>query len=155
MIESKTSNGGSPVIAFPQDQTLNAIEDLGLNANTHGEVIELLETGLPFAAFKHLQQTLETTEQTLAQAINVASATLARRKKAGRFSPEESDRLLRIGRLTSQSQTLFSTSHGAATWFAKPARALGGKTPLEYARTEVGAREVEALLERLLDGQAL
>jgi putative toxin-antitoxin system antitoxin component (TIGR02293 family) len=143
------------MIAFPQDQTLNAILDLGLNANTHSEVIALLETGLPFAAFKHLQVTLETTEQTLAQAISVPTATLARRKKTGRFDLEESDRLLRIGRLLSQSQTLFRSPSGVATWFAKPARALGGKTPLEYARTEVGAREVEALLERLLDGQAL
>ena len=137
------------------DHTFSAIQSFSLNANTHSEVIALLETGLPFAAFKHLQASLKTTEQVLAQAISVPTATLARRKKTGRFNLEESDRLLRIGRLVSQSQTLFRIPSGAATWFAKPARTLGGKTPLEYARTEVGAREVEALLERLLDGQAL
>ena len=143
------------MLTIPQDQTLNAVEDLGLKATTPNDVIALLERGLPFSAFKHFQHTLQTTEHTLAAAIGVPTATLARRKKTGRFDLEESDRLLRIGRLISTAQTLFSTPQATAAWFAKPARALAGKTPLEYARTEVGAREVEALLERLLDGQAL
>jgi uncharacterized protein (DUF2384 family) len=63
----------------------------------------------------------------LAQAISVPIVTLARRKKTGRFNLEESDRLLRIGRLVSQSQTLFRSPSRETTWFAKPARALGGK----------------------------
>ncbi|MBW1797126.1 MAG: DUF2384 domain-containing protein, partial [Deltaproteobacteria bacterium] len=34
----------------------------------------------------------------------------------------------------------------------EPARALGGKTPLEYADTEPGAQEVDELLGRIEHG---
>jgi putative toxin-antitoxin system antitoxin component (TIGR02293 family) len=34
-------------------------------------------------------------------------------------------------------------------WFKMPAKALGGKTPLEYADTEPGTQEVEDLLVRI------
>lgn len=37
-------------------------------------------------------------------------------------------------------------------WLARPARALGGRTPLEFAETEIGAREVEDLIGRLEHG---
>lgn len=40
----------------------------------------------------------------------------------------------------------------ARAWFKHPKRALGGKTPLEFADTELGAREVEDLLGRLKHG---
>jgi len=34
-------------------------------------------------------------------------------------------------------------------WLKMPAKALGGKTPLEYADTEPGTQEVEDLLVRI------
>ena len=37
----------------------------------------------------------------------------------------------------------------AAEWLKTPNLSLGDKTPLEYADTEVGAREVENLLGRI------
>ena len=40
----------------------------------------------------------------------------------------------------------------AEAWLKKPNKALGMKTPLQYAETEPGAREVENLLGRLEHG---
>ena len=40
----------------------------------------------------------------------------------------------------------------AQAWFNSPQLALGGKTPLDYADTELGAREVENLLNRIGHG---
>ena len=37
-------------------------------------------------------------------------------------------------------------------WLESPQRGLGGKTPLDFARSEVGAREVEDLLGRIEHG---
>jgi len=37
-------------------------------------------------------------------------------------------------------------------WFKSAQKGLGGKTPLEYADTEPGAREVEDLFGRLEHG---
>ena len=43
-------------------------------------------------------------------------------------------------------------SRAAERWLSSPRRALGGATPLELAKTEAGAREVEALIGRLEHG---
>jgi putative toxin-antitoxin system antitoxin component (TIGR02293 family) len=40
----------------------------------------------------------------------------------------------------------------AARWLTTPKEYLGSKTPLSYAKTEAGAREVENLLGRLEHG---
>jgi putative toxin-antitoxin system antitoxin component (TIGR02293 family) len=40
----------------------------------------------------------------------------------------------------------------ARSWLVEPARAFHGECPLDYADTEIGAREVEALLGRLEHG---
>jgi putative toxin-antitoxin system antitoxin component (TIGR02293 family) len=40
----------------------------------------------------------------------------------------------------------------AMTWLTTPRKALGGRPPLSYARTEPGAREVENLIGRLEHG---
>lgn len=40
----------------------------------------------------------------------------------------------------------------AGAWLRSPIPALGGKRPLDFLSTEVGAREVEAILGRLEDG---
>ena len=40
----------------------------------------------------------------------------------------------------------------AREWMSKPHRELSGQTPLEVARTELGARRVEDLLDKLYFG---
>ena len=40
----------------------------------------------------------------------------------------------------------------ARKWLQMPQRGLGGETPLDFASTEVGAREVENLIGRLEHG---
>jgi len=39
--------------------------------------------------------------------------------------------------------------HLARRWLSSPQRGLGGAVPLDYAETEIGAREVEDLLGRI------
>ena len=45
-------------------------------------------------------------------------------------------------------EVLESMDH-ARQWLTSPQLGLGGSVPLEYAETEVGAREVEDLLGRI------
>jgi putative toxin-antitoxin system antitoxin component (TIGR02293 family) len=40
----------------------------------------------------------------------------------------------------------------AREWLTAPQPALGGRIPLEFARTQVGAAEVESLVGRLEQG---
>ncbi|MDQ3459226.1 MAG: MbcA/ParS/Xre antitoxin family protein [Deinococcota bacterium] len=44
---------------------------------------------------------------------------------------------------------MFDALESAADWLRSENLSLGGRTPLEYADTEIGAREVENLLGRI------
>lgn len=43
-------------------------------------------------------------------------------------------------------------SAAARAWLSTPAPALANRTPVEVAATDVGAREVESLIDRLEHG---
>ena len=51
------------------------------------------------------------------------------------------------------AESLFGGDRALAMeWLEAPARALAGHTPLQFARSEIGAREVEDLIGRLEHG---
>jgi putative toxin-antitoxin system antitoxin component (TIGR02293 family) len=67
--------------------------------------------------------------------------------------PREYERLLRASRLFGKALELFEGNREAATyWMHSPQPALGGKTPIDVAKTELGTREVEHLLGRVEHG---
>ena len=83
----------------------------------------------------------------------ISARRLARRKEAGRLEPDESDRLMRASRVIARAIELFEGDREAArTWLTTHLRALGDHTPLEFAKTDVGAIEVENLIGRLEHG---
>ena len=55
----------------------------------------------------------------------------------------------RISNLYDRAIEVLGDQERAEAWLKKPNKALGMKTPLQYADTESGAREVENLLGRL------
>lgn len=139
----------SPVLSDP---ALEPLALFGLQTRNTEEGIRQLKRGLPAEGWAALVSTLGTNEKELAEAVQIPTTTLARRKKSGRFTVEESERLFRMARLVAQARRVFRTEDGVARWFNKPNRALGGASPLEYASTPIGAEEVERVLERILDG---
>jgi len=88
-----------------------------------------------------------------ADVLQIPARTLNRRREEGRLHADESDRLLRVARLFARALELCEGDEsGARTWLTSPADGLGGATPLEYASTEVGALEVDALIGRIEHG---
>jgi putative toxin-antitoxin system antitoxin component (TIGR02293 family) len=81
--------------------------------------------------------------------MNLTPSTLARRKRNGVLSSEESDRLYRIAFLIERATQVLGTLEAAQRWLNTEKRALSGATPLVFAKTEPGAREVEDLLGRI------
>ncbi|PYJ47733.1 MAG: hypothetical protein DME85_03895 [Verrucomicrobia bacterium] len=65
------------------------------------------------------------------------------------MSPDESDKLLRFARLLEHATDVFGNLVKARAWLKFPQRGLGGSVPLDYAETEIGAREVDNLLGRI------
>lgn len=115
-------------------------------------MIDRVRDGLDMGEFHALQESLGITEERLAGLVGISRATLHRRKKSGNLDRAESDRLVRFARLFSRASAALGGADGARSWLVAPAVAFNGECPLDYADTEIGAREVEALLGRLEHG---
>lgn len=116
------------------------------------QVIKVIENGLPVATFTKIKNDLGLPDKDLAGFIRVPKSTLAVRKKKGKFSFEESERLYRVQRLFEKAVDVFGDIESARKWLKEKAYGLGDISPLEFAKTEIGAREVEDLLGRIEHG---
>ncbi len=125
---------------------------VGLHVQNRKDLIREIKKGLPFSSFNRLQEELEVSAKTLAVATQIPERTLTRRKQEGRLQTGESERLLRIGTLFDLAVFTFGNREHARQWFKTPKKAFGENSPLDYADTEPGAREVEDLLGRLAHG---
>jgi len=126
---------------------------LGLDPVDTPRLVERVEEGFSFRELEHLRQNMGLSREEMAELVQIRPRTLDRRKKEGRLHPDESDRLLRASRVFGRAIALFEgNAEGALRWLSSPQGALGGAVPLEMARTETGAREVEALIGRLEHG---
>ena len=150
MAQTQAKNGAKKAARKISDE--NALIGLNLITTEKNELIQNIKKGLPISAFEKIQKELEVSADTLAVTVNIANRTLARRKKEGRFQPDESERILRIASLFDRALQVLHNQNRVRLWFKSPQKGLGGKTPLEYADTEPGAREVEDLLGRLEHG---
>jgi putative toxin-antitoxin system antitoxin component (TIGR02293 family) len=64
----------------------------------------------------------------------VPERPFARRKLVEKFSPEESEKLLRLSNVFEKAVRLFDRNvEAAVAWLRSPKRALGYKAPLTYA----------------------
>ncbi len=70
-------------------------------------VIEKIEKGLPVATFTKIRKDLGLPDKELARVIRVPKSTLAVRKKTGKFSFEEFERLYRIQSLFEKAFDVF------------------------------------------------
>ena len=115
--------------------------------------IREIERGLSYRHVDKLIKELDETDFSIAQLVQIAPRTLARRKKEGTLRPDESERVDRITRIFHLATDLYEGDKAEAVkWLKEPNRALADRTPLDFARTEIGAREVENLIGRLEHG---
>ncbi len=109
--------------------------------------------GLPYTSVTRFHSASGLPVAHIADLVQVPRRTLMRRKAAGRLQPLESERLLRMAMLFDRALELFEGDADAARrWLATPIKALAGETPWDFARTEIGAREVEDVIGRLEHG---
>jgi putative toxin-antitoxin system antitoxin component (TIGR02293 family) len=112
-----------------------------------------VKRGLTYRTFERFVENSSLSPAAAAALVNIPVRTLSRRKREGRLQPDESDRLLRASRVVGRAIELFEGDRAEAKqWLARPQRALGGATPFEMARTEVGALAVERLIDQLEQG---
>jgi len=113
------------------------------------ELIRKIQKGLRFTELETLQNSIDLPFEQLAAKLSISRSTLQRRKAAGRLSPDESDKVIRFSRLLEHAARVFGDIEKGRAWLKYPQYGLGGAVPLDYARTEIGAREVDNLLGRI------
>lgn len=122
---------------------------LGRRVRTTDDLRRAVEAGLPVlslaAVIRHVAGA-ELPEGSLRYRI-VPKATLHRRRE--RLSLEESERLERLARVTALAEEVWEDAGHAHEFLRNPQPQLGGERPVDLARTDLGARQVEELLMKL------
>ena len=133
--------------------TANKIDLLGrLEALSQEELIEAVSEGLPAHLARELAKSLEITLEDMAGLLRLNPRTLQRRLDEGTLDLNESERLWELSRLFHRAVEVLEGAPGAVHWFKNPIEILGWATPLAYARTAVGLRELENILGRIEHG---
>ena len=109
-----------------------------------------LERGLP-ATFARDAQEQGLTRDDIRHVI--PDRTLERRIADGAMLKiDEADGIARLLRVVTMARETFEDAGLADSWLRSPNPALGDNIPIRMARTDLGGREVEAVLGRLVHG---
>ncbi|HEY0863542.1 MAG TPA: antitoxin Xre/MbcA/ParS toxin-binding domain-containing protein [Lacunisphaera sp.] len=112
-----------------------------------------VEEGLPVMEIVQFGKQAGFTNEELARLIQIPARTYARRvADKARLKIHEGERAARLMRVFDRAKRLLGTDENTREWFNLELPALGWRTPLDFAQTEPGAREVEAVIERIEDG---
>ena len=115
------------------------------------DLASLVEKRLPATAIKSLVRG-GLSDAEIYQLI-VPRRTLAHRiAKHQPLSKEESDKAVRVARITAMAEQVFGEPERAWRWLRKPKRRFDGKTPLEMLGTDAGARLLEEMIVQIDSG---
>ena len=133
-------------------QSIAEILGLGGSIRTVTELDFAVSKGLPKRSLERLSSRLHA-DSKVASAYKfkvVPLATWKRRHK--RLSVGESERTERLARVLAAAEYVWDDRDQAREWMNKPHPELARKSPLEVAQTELGARRVEELLNKIFFG---
>ena len=114
--------------------------------------IPLVRRGLPAASVEAITRLTRIAKSDLAHALAIPERTLARRKREGLLSAEESAKFVRFARVVERSEEVFEDAAPALAWLKTENPALGGATPLSLLDTDLGADTVRDTLGRIEHG---
>jgi putative toxin-antitoxin system antitoxin component (TIGR02293 family) len=115
-----------------------------------------VEGGLPRDALRRVAALIAGGDEAKASALErgvVPKTTLERRES--KLSPQESERTERIARLFVHARRALGADAEAREFMTTPHPELNGRNPIEAAKTDLGTRRVEQILNALEYGLAL
>ena len=125
---------------------------LGRSLRNEADLQAAIRDGFPKIVVEEVMHRSGLTMGELAASLDLSPRSLQRRRLQGRLARFESDRLYRLARILALAKHYLGDNDAAARWMKRPNRALGGKAPLDYIDTELGARVVENILGRIAYG---
>jgi putative toxin-antitoxin system antitoxin component (TIGR02293 family) len=125
-----------------------------LHAMPHSvlEWIALVRQGISASAVDAVMRVIGVGQTELARALDIPERTLARRKKEGTLSRDESGKLVRLAQVIERAVEVFEDERAALNWLKSPNAALGGSSPLSLLDTELGSVAVANTLGRIEHG---
>src|SRR5580704_15196458 len=116
-----------------------------------GEILRIVEGQLAPSVIKRLAALgLERAE---VDTVVIPSRTLQhRRSRREKLTVEESDRVLRVIRVLSLTESIYGSRDRALDWLRKPNARLDGRAPLSLLKTDTGSRIVEEMLIQIDEG---
>lgn len=124
----------------------------GLNTSDGAALVGQINDGLDGRVATVIADWAKITQNDLRKMSGIPPTTYGRGLKA-RFSPAQSERLVRIIRVIDRAVDLFEgDKEEAQKWLKEPNRGLGWKVPAELMASETGAYEVMKLITRLEHG---
>jgi putative toxin-antitoxin system antitoxin component (TIGR02293 family) len=126
---------------------------LGTEVSSEADLARIVDRGMRLAVLGHLAK-VGFSKQEIEHFIIPARTLRHRKARREPLSVEESDRVVRLTRIQALAENVFGNVVKANLWLRQDLGILGGKSPLEVARTEVGARLIDQLLAQLDWGAA-
>ncbi len=125
---------------------------LGAPVRSLLELNQAVERGLPKSTLRNVARRVseDAAEQRAIMRRIVPEATYKRRRE--RLSPAESERTERLARVVAMAEEVWQDQDQARRFLITPHPEIGGKSPLDAALSELGARQAEEVMARILYG---
>ena len=157
IVESRTKGAhgrSGPAASGPHRHP--AVRGAAMRSPSSTLIEKAVEIGLPRLALRHVAAQIAGADKAkiaLLEWVIVPKTTLERRTE--QLSPLESERTERVARLFVHARRAIGSEAEARAFMTTPHPLLDGRTPIDAARTDLGARRTEQILNALEYGLAL
>jgi putative toxin-antitoxin system antitoxin component (TIGR02293 family) len=142
----------TPTLRRSESQAVLALlggrKTLGSTPHGDDDYIALVRRGLPFSAFQTATAALTLSLRDIESALQLSVRSLHRRR-AGRLTPVESERVMRLVRVAARAEHVLGDRAAALDWLQSPNRALAGDRPIALLDTDLGVQRVVEVLGRI------
>lgn len=146
---ARADRPNSPPRLFTRVQEILGVE----RVRSDQDLVRLVEDRLPVETIDGLRRSGLTDEELYTLVVPRRTLT-HRRARHEALSRDESDRAVRVARVTALAEHVFGEAERGHRWLRAARRQFQGRSPLQLMTTETGARLVEELLYRIDEGMA-
>lgn len=125
---------------------------LGRAVTSIEDLEEVVGEGLPKAALRITVKRVFAIPREANRCLYRIVPEATYKRRSGKLRVVESERTERLARVIAAAEAVWDDQNDAREWLTTPHPELGDREPIECALTELGARQVEALLDRFQYG---
>jgi putative toxin-antitoxin system antitoxin component (TIGR02293 family) len=136
-------------------EVMGGAQVIGYRVRSIQDLSQAVANGLPKEALKRTVRRVFSRPREANEVMHriVPLATYKRRRT--KMKAQESERTERLARVIASAEFVWNNPEKAHRWLVKPHPELSRTAPVDCAFTELGARQVEELLDRIFYGLPL